>query len=259
MSNNESAAGGLSPCPFCGSPARLSFGDEVVNVRCLRWGSGCLGAGPNEFNEADARAGWNRRAPAPGATPSPACDVQSAEPATFMDQIDGEREAAAWLDAMVPKDRYRVFWTLDRKSFAEPSEGGSVRVLRCNDRAVAAAICIRDVHNRTTLLRWIVGEPRYLPNTAPPQSAEPASEREAFEAWAADEFANGQTVPHNCWLGWQARAALATPPAPPADGAANTLGVSPGGAGLSAPALRASAAIPDASGNGLSTNSTTEN
>jgi hypothetical protein len=68
VSNDTSAAAAaLLPCPFCGSPARLSFGDEVVNVRCLRWGRDCLGAGSNEYSEADARKAWNRRTPATGA------------------------------------------------------------------------------------------------------------------------------------------------------------------------------------------------
>lgn len=59
----KSALGFLS-CPFCGSSARFSFGNdgEVVNVRCVKWGDGCMGAGPNEYHRDKARDGWNRRA-----------------------------------------------------------------------------------------------------------------------------------------------------------------------------------------------------
>lgn len=34
-------------------------------------------------------------------------------------------------------------------------------------------------------------------------------ERAAFEAWGAEEYANSR-VPDNAWIGWQARAALAS-------------------------------------------------
>jgi len=75
--------GGLLPCPFCGGSAHLSRADETVNVRCDGWNPGeCLGAGPNCYTEAEAVAGWNRRA-APVATRSidmvlycPACGTQ---------------------------------------------------------------------------------------------------------------------------------------------------------------------------------------
>jgi hypothetical protein len=54
---------GFLPCPFCGSAARFSFGNDgdVVNVRCAKWGHGCMGAGPNEYSRDKAREGWNRR------------------------------------------------------------------------------------------------------------------------------------------------------------------------------------------------------
>lgn len=57
----------LLPCPFCGREAMMSHSrdGEVCNVRCAGWSVGnCLGAGPNCYTEADAVAGWNRRAPA---------------------------------------------------------------------------------------------------------------------------------------------------------------------------------------------------
>jgi hypothetical protein len=44
---------------------------------------------------------------------------------------------------------------------------------------------------------------------APVQEVTEASERAAFEKWAASEWVNGQSVPDNAWKGWQARAALA--------------------------------------------------
>lgn len=56
----------LLPCPFCGREAMMSHSrdGEVCNVRCAGWSVGnCLGAGPNCYTEADAVAGWNRRAP----------------------------------------------------------------------------------------------------------------------------------------------------------------------------------------------------
>lgn len=56
----------LLPCPFCGREAMMSHSrdGEVCNVRCAGWSVGnCLGAGPNCYTEADAAAGWNRRAP----------------------------------------------------------------------------------------------------------------------------------------------------------------------------------------------------
>lgn len=55
----------LKPCPFCGSPAVLIFGNDgdVCNVRCSQWSVGvCLGAGPNSYHKEKAIAGWNRRA-----------------------------------------------------------------------------------------------------------------------------------------------------------------------------------------------------
>lgn len=54
----------LLPCPFCGSGTYFCFGrdDEIVNVRCERWGSGCLGAGSNESSIDAAAAAWNTRA-----------------------------------------------------------------------------------------------------------------------------------------------------------------------------------------------------
>ncbi|WP_142850997.1 Lar family restriction alleviation protein [Telmatospirillum sp. J64-1] len=53
----------LLPCPFCGGAGRFSrsLDGEVVNVRCAEWGKSCMGAGPNEYSEAIAAAGWNRR------------------------------------------------------------------------------------------------------------------------------------------------------------------------------------------------------
>lgn len=46
-----------------------------------------------------------------------------------------------------------------------------------------------------------------------------ASEREAFEAWARDQWGD-RPVPNNAWLGWQGRAALAaSQPAPVGSGA----------------------------------------
>ncbi|MEG1454887.1 MAG: Lar family restriction alleviation protein, partial [Comamonas sp.] len=57
----------LLPCPFCGREAMMSHSrdGEVCNVRCAGWSVGnCLGAGPTCYTEADAVAGWNRRAPA---------------------------------------------------------------------------------------------------------------------------------------------------------------------------------------------------
>ena len=56
--------------------------------------------------------------------------------------------------SFVPEGHERAFWPLERKTFAQPSEGGSVAVLRCSDRTVATTICIRDQLNRTTLIRW---------------------------------------------------------------------------------------------------------
>lgn len=56
----------MLPCPFCGREAMMSHSrdGEVCNVRCAGWSvCNCLGAGPNCYTEADAVAGWNRRAP----------------------------------------------------------------------------------------------------------------------------------------------------------------------------------------------------
>lgn len=46
----------LLPCPFCGAMGWLHYsGDgEVVNVRCENWLKGCMGAGANCYNDADA-------------------------------------------------------------------------------------------------------------------------------------------------------------------------------------------------------------
>lgn len=43
-----------------------------------------------------------------------------------------------------------------------------------------------------------------------PQKEPAGSEREAFEAWASIEW-DGKSVPDAAWLGWQARASLASP------------------------------------------------
>lgn len=61
----------LLPCPFCGSPAALNFGNDgdLCNVRCSKWSVGtCLGAGPNCYHRKEAIAGWNRRTPSSPAT-----------------------------------------------------------------------------------------------------------------------------------------------------------------------------------------------
>ena len=54
----------LLPCPFCGSPAAISYArdGDVCNARCVRWGKGCMGAGANCYHEIEARQAWNRRA-----------------------------------------------------------------------------------------------------------------------------------------------------------------------------------------------------
>lgn len=71
---------------------------------------------------------------------------------THLDQIDAEQVAGEWLMAMVPTDRYRVFWQLERFSF-DPHNGRCL-VLRAHERIVAAAMCVRDSLNRTNLIRW---------------------------------------------------------------------------------------------------------
>ena len=95
--------------------------------------------------------------------------VVPAEPvATFVDQIDADEAAHAWFEAMVPDSKHRAFWSLERKRFARPSEGGAVDVLFCNYRPVAAAIIIRDALNRSLLLRWHVAAPQYPEGIEPP-------------------------------------------------------------------------------------------
>jgi hypothetical protein len=116
-----------------------------------------------------SRSDEDRRAspegPEPGPQDAPKNDSPPAEQAarevsepltvrTFQDQLDAEQEVRAWVDAMLPKDRHAVFWGVERKAFAQPSEGGSVTVVRAHNRVVAAAICIRDDFNRTNLIRW---------------------------------------------------------------------------------------------------------
>ena len=71
----------LLPCPFCGREAMMSHSrdGEVCNVRCAGWSVGnCLGAGPNCYTEADAVAGWNRRAPVEEAARALPADVKPA-------------------------------------------------------------------------------------------------------------------------------------------------------------------------------------
>jgi hypothetical protein len=60
MKTNEQT---LKPCPFCGSGAQItrSSDGDSVGVRCMHWGSGCMGAGARCDTDEQAIAAWNNR------------------------------------------------------------------------------------------------------------------------------------------------------------------------------------------------------
>lgn len=101
----------LLPCPFCGREAMMSHSrdGEVCNVRCAGWSVGnCLGAGPNCYTEADAVAGWNRRAPVEEAARALPADVKPAGRALTetLDKRETTTTARLWFS-----DPVNCMWT----------------------------------------------------------------------------------------------------------------------------------------------------
>jgi hypothetical protein len=60
MSDTDTAAARLAPCPFCGDPAPCLSGTEQY-ILCAR----CRSCGPQLPAPIEALAAWNRRAPDP--------------------------------------------------------------------------------------------------------------------------------------------------------------------------------------------------
>ena len=76
-------------------------------------------------------------------------------PERFRDQIDAERVASDWIDSIVPTDRYRAFWQIERLSFAP--HDGRVILARNKEKPVAVAVIVRDGMNWSNLIRWTAG------------------------------------------------------------------------------------------------------